>query len=170
MLPLLCGSWCARHVSCLNVLNMVDVSMLRAAEEVQRRYLRATPLPRSFSAAPRLRGSWVEPKQKSIRIVLKPRAIADQRTSNRLILSNRTCPLLEISKLRAKRRQPGRIFLSLQGAGKPVEAGLGIILLHANPCSSELRALGCQMRGWRKHCLVCMRTGGAPCDFAGTQT
>src|SRR5271169_6073828 len=33
LLALLCGSWCARHVSCLNVINMVDVPMLRTAEE-----------------------------------------------------------------------------------------------------------------------------------------
>ena len=44
LLALLCGSWCAGHVSCLNVINMVDVPMLRTAEEAAQRYLRATPL------------------------------------------------------------------------------------------------------------------------------
>ena len=44
LLALLCGFWWAGHDSCLNVINMVDVPMLRTAEEAEQRYLRATPL------------------------------------------------------------------------------------------------------------------------------
>jgi hypothetical protein len=38
------GFWWAGHDSCLNVINMVDLPMLRTAEEAEQRYLRATPL------------------------------------------------------------------------------------------------------------------------------